>query len=138
MRSISFILLLGISFFQFGCDSILDRETVDTRNRVTGKYVLDEYSQTFNAEFSYNVEILKSNDSNNEIHILNFYDSDIDILASIEDDKIFIPFQEKGNLEIEGVGTIYGNVIELNYSVFDTTQQDAFPDYCTIVATRIR
>lgn len=132
-------IFFALFLFQFGCDSVLERDSnLDQRNRITGKYLLDEYSQTYNADFSYNIEILKSNGDNNEVYILNFYDSDIDVLAVIDDDKVFIPFQEKGNLEVEGVGTIYGNVIELNYSVFDLNENDSFPDFCTTVATKVK
>jgi hypothetical protein len=64
-----------------------------------------------------------------EIYLDNFYAADISVYATLDYDKIDIPYQVVDGYEIEGVGTIYGNEIELSYWVKDR-YSDTRADFC--------
>ena len=103
------------------CDFYVVEPRVDWRDRVVGRYQVDEYSHTYNSYTFYSIRILKSG-GYDHIHIDNFYNSGMRIRAYISYDKITIPYQIVNGYEIEGVGTVYGSSIDLSYSVKDLYQ----------------
>lgn len=125
--SILLILLVATS-----CDVILIDPVYDDRNRITGNFILEEYSQTYNDYTRYQVFIRKSAFSN-QVVIENFYNAGLDVRAEFEFDKLFIDRQIVNGYEIEGVGTLYGNEIQFNYKVRDTYSNKP-TDFCNATA----
>ena len=106
-----------------------DYETeIDERDRVIGNYEVEEYSETYDDLTYYSMYITKSR-YREEIYLNNFYAADLRVLAILEYNRITIPFQVVDGYEIEGVGTVYGNELDLNYSVRDR-YSDAPTDFC--------
>jgi hypothetical protein len=125
--SLLFILLVTTS-----CDIILVEPAYDERNRIIGSYHLEEYSQTYNDYTSFFIYIRKSG-IGQQVLIENFYNSDMDVLADYQFDKIYIDRQFVNGYEIEGVGTVYGNEIKFNYKVRDTYTNRP-TDFCNATA----
>jgi hypothetical protein len=125
--SLLFILLVATS-----CDIILVEPAYDERNRIIGSYQLEEYSQTYNDYTSFYIYIRKSG-IGQQVLIENFYNSDMDVLADYQFDKIYINRQFVNGYEIEGVGTVYGNEIKFNYKVRDTYTNRP-TDFCNATA----
>jgi hypothetical protein len=125
--SLLFILLVATS-----CDIILVEPAYDERNRIIGSYQLEEYSQTYNDYTSFYIYIRKSG-IGQQVLIENFYNSDMDVLADYQFDKIYINRQYVNGYEIEGVGTVYGNEIKFNYKVRDTYTNRP-TDFCNATA----
>ncbi|HEX5169933.1 MAG TPA: hypothetical protein VFW11_12230 [Cyclobacteriaceae bacterium] len=127
---------LIVAFVFCACDVYVVEPRIDVRDRITGKFYVDEYSQTFNNYTSYNVHVTKSLYNTNEIYIDNFYASNIRVSAYVYNLRITIPYQVVNGYEIEGTGTIYGNDLSLFYSVRDIYQ--AMPtDFCDVDARLI-
>jgi hypothetical protein len=114
------LLFLAASLFLISCDILIVEPVYDVRDQVIGSYKVDEYSQTYNERVRFYVYIRKSggNYSDNVV-IENFYNTNRDVRAEIVGDKIYINRQVVNGYEIEGVGTIYYDVIRFNYSVKD-------------------
>jgi hypothetical protein len=125
--SLLFILLVATS-----CDIILVEPAYDERNRIIGSYQLEEYSQTYNDYTMFYIYIRKSG-IGQQVLIENFYNSDMDVLADYQFDKIYINRQFVNGYEIEGVGTVYGNEIKFNYKVRDTYTNRP-TDFCNATA----
>jgi hypothetical protein len=125
--SLLFILLVATS-----CDIILVEPAYDERNRIIGSYQLEEYSQTYNDYTSFFIYIRKSG-IGQQVLIENFYNSDMDVLADYQFDKIYIDRQFVNGYEVEGVGTVYGNEIKFNYKVRDTYTNRP-TDFCNATA----
>jgi hypothetical protein len=125
--SLLFILLVATS-----CDIILVEPAYDERNRIIGSYQLEEYSQTYNDYTRFYIYIRKSG-IGQQVLIENFYNSDMDVLADYQFDKIYINRQYVNGYEIEGVGTVYGNEIKFNYKVRDTYTNRP-TDFCNATA----
>lgn len=104
----------------------------DPRDRVLGYYDVEEYSQTYNDYTYYSMRISKSG-YDREVYLHNFYAVDIDVYAVLDYDKITIPFQIVDGYEIEGVGTVYGNELNFNYSVRDR-RSNTRKDFCETIA----
>jgi hypothetical protein len=100
----------------------------DPRDRIVGHYDMEEYSETYHDYTFYSMRISKSRYAG-EIYLDNFYALDISVYATLNHDRIKIPYQEVDGYEIEGVGTIYGNEIELSYRVKDH-YSDSHADFC--------
>lgn len=116
--------------------SIIVEDVFDHRNKFTGRYHVEEYSQTTNETFYYTVRIRKSWDYHDEVVIKNFYDAGIEVFAQVDGHKIFIPNQVIDGYEIEGVGTFSHHEISFSYSVVDLASRHYFVDYCHAVAIR--
>ncbi|MBL7870701.1 MAG: hypothetical protein JNM78_03745 [Cyclobacteriaceae bacterium] len=114
------LLFLAASLFLTSCDILIIEPVYDARDQVIGSYKVDEYSQTYNERVGFYVYIRKSggNYSDNVV-IENFYNANVDVRAEIVGDKIYISRQVVNGYEIEGVGTIYFDLIRFNYSVKD-------------------
>jgi hypothetical protein len=127
--------LIALSFTAFlltSCyiDSIESR--YDSRDRITGSYEVEEYSETYDDYTYYSFRVSKSS-YRDEVYFNNFYGADIRIYAVVSNDRITIPFQEENGYEIEGVGTIRGSEIHLSYTVKDLYDH-SYTDYCETVA----
>ena len=121
------LLLIALS----GCE--LSFETVeiyDERDRFTGYYEVEEYSEGSSATFYYNLNIWKSSRRDGIIWIGNFYDCDITVFAEVGADRFYIPVQRTGNLEIEGRGTLYaGDELSISYSVREIQPGPDYVDF---------
>jgi hypothetical protein len=114
-RLLFFALLIGLS----GCEFYYYDPVYDSRERVIGRYDVEEYSETFNDYTSFSVWIERSNNYSDEVWIDNFYAVNISVRAVINYDKLTIPRQVVNGYEVEGVGTIYASSISLSYRVKD-------------------
>lgn len=114
-RLLFFALLIGLS----GCEFYYYDPVYDSRERVIGRYDVEEYSETFNDYTSFSVWIERSNNYSDEVWIDNFYAVNISVRAAINYDKLTIPRQVVNGYEVEGVGTIYASSISLSYRVKD-------------------
>jgi len=114
-RVIFFALLLGLS----ACEFYYTDPVFDSRDRILGRYDMEEYSETYNDFTHYTLWIERSGRSSDAIWIDNFYAVNIRVWATVNFDKITVPRQTVNGYEVEGVGTVYGNRITLNYRVRD-------------------
>lgn len=90
---------------------------------------MEEYSETFNDYTYYSVHITKDYSSNDRIYLKNFYGANISVYAYVDYTKITIPNQVVNGYEIEGVGTLQGSNLSLNYRVKDLYHYSA-TDFC--------
>ena len=114
----TFVTLCLIALSLSACTIETVEPRFDPRDRVVGRYEAEEYSETYHDFTYYSLHITKSAYSH-EIRFDNFYAAGINVYARLDQDRITIPFQIKDGYEIEGVGTVYGNEIDLHYSVRD-------------------
>jgi hypothetical protein len=112
-----------------GCDVTIIEPRYDSRDRVVGYYDMEEFSNTYNDFTYYSIHVVKSGYSDNEIRLSNFYSVDITVYAYFNNDKITIPRQTIDGYEVEGVGTFYGNSMDLNYTVKDI-YENSRRDFC--------
>jgi hypothetical protein len=127
-------LFLSLALLATACEVVVVEPRYDERERVTGSYQVDEYSETYNSSFHYRLQISKSG-SSNDIYLDNFYDADLLVRGELVGNKIVIPWQLRDGYEIEGVGTVYGNSITFSYTVKDT-YNDIPTDFCETEAWR--
>lgn len=123
--TLTFLMILLVAT---SCDITLIEPSYDYRSRIVGSYQMEEYSQTYNDYARFNIYIRKSAFSD-QVVIENFYNSNIDVRADFQFDKLYIKRQIVNGYEIEGVGTFYGNEIEFSYKVRDTYQSKP-TDFC--------
>jgi hypothetical protein len=114
-RLIFFALLIGLS----GCEFYYYDPVYDSRERILGRYDVEEYSETYNDYTTFSVWIERSNNYSDEVWIDNFYAVNISVRAVINHDKLTIPRQVVNGYEVEGVGTVYAASISLSYRVKD-------------------
>jgi hypothetical protein len=124
------LLALAIS----GCDIYVVEPAYDSRDRITGHYDAEEYSETYNDLIFYSIYIVKAA-TRDRVYIDNFYGSDMRVLAMVDYDRITIPYQVVDGYEIEGVGTFYGHYLSLTYRVKDI-YSNSYTDFCETEATR--
>lgn len=122
-------LLVGLS----SCELYIVEPRYSERDRIVGRYEIEEYSETYNDYTHYSIWIEKAGQYSNEFYIDNFYGSEIRVRASISYDKITIHRQVINGLEIEGVGTVYDDEIEFSYSVRDI-YSGTRTDFCEATA----
>lgn len=115
-RLIFFVLLIGLS----ACEFYYYDPVYDGRDRVVGRYEMEEYSETYNDVTRYTLWIERSSRSQDALWIDNFYAVNIRVRATFAYDKITIPRQTVNGYEVEGVGTVYGSRISFSYRVKDT------------------
>ena len=106
----------------------------DARDKVVGRYDVEEYSETYNQYTSYSISIRKGGFTR-EIYIDNFYASNIRVYAYLDYDRITIPYQIIDGYEVEGTGTVYGSSINMRYRVKDT-YMNSYTDFCETDAWR--
>ncbi|MEQ1585001.1 MAG: hypothetical protein ABL895_03925, partial [Cyclobacteriaceae bacterium] len=129
------VLLLIAGLVLSSCDILVVEPMYDERDRVTGSYRIEEYSQTYNESIRFSIYIRKTGSGYNsrEVMIENFYNAGVDVRAEISSGKIFIPQQFVNGYEIEGVGSLYLNEIQFNYRVRDT-YTNRTTDFCEATA----
>ncbi|MDZ7650556.1 MAG: hypothetical protein U5K54_27330 [Cytophagales bacterium] len=127
------LLLLIITSLLISCDILVVEPVYDSRDRIIGTYQIEEYSQTYNDYVRYNVYIRKNFGYRTEVIIENFYNIDVDVIAEIVGDKIFISRQVAHGYEIEGVGTLYYDEIRFTYRVRDNYYNKP-TDFCEATA----
>ena len=128
MKRLFFFLLMltGLSACEF---YYLDPVPVyDSRDRIIGRYDVDEYSETFRDHENYSVYIQQGRYAD-EIYIDNFYNVNISVYATVNSGKISIRRQTVNGYEIQGVGTIYRGQIDFEYSVRDH-YSNVSTDFC--------
>lgn len=129
------ILLTGAVLLTLtSCDFYVEPR-YDVRDRVVGKFFVDEYSQTYNNYASYTIYISKAY-SYDEVIIDNFYANGLQARAYISSSKITIPYQVVKGYEIEGTGTVFGDNISLTYSIRDLYRISP-TDFCNVEASLI-
>ncbi len=101
----------------------------DYRDRVTGPYDVEEYSETFNDYHYYSIHITKYSSSGHTVYLNNFYDADLSVYAYLDGDKLTIPLQTIDGFEVEGVGTVHASDMSLNYRVKDL-YSNTRTDFC--------
>ncbi len=127
--------LIGIGFLAIlfsACTETYYEPRYDSRDRLTGYYEVEEYSETYNDITYYSIRVSKSG-YDNEIYLNNFYATDLRVYAILDYDRITIPWQIANGYEIEGVGTVHGNELHLNYRVKDRYNH-APADFCETTA----
>jgi hypothetical protein len=90
----------------------------DSRDRITGSYDIEEYSDTNNEYHYYRMSITKAS-GYDKIYINNFYDANISVYAYFNDNKITIPYQVIDGFEVEGTGTLFNSDFSISYRVKD-------------------
>ena len=100
------------------CNLYVVEPRYDYRDRITGHYSVDEYSQTYNDYAYYSIHVFRGS-GRDAIYIDNLYGTGLRVLAYVNYDHITIPFQVVSGFEFEGSGRIRGDVLDLNYSVYD-------------------
>lgn len=131
--------LLGLSrlFLISSCDVVYVEEApIDSRNLFTGRFEVEEYSETYDELTLYDMRIVKSGDPySNVIYLRNFYGADIEIYANVYGDELRIPRQTVNGYLIKGVGHVEYSDIVLTYSVEDL-RSNSYIDFCNTVAYR--
>jgi hypothetical protein len=101
-RLLPFALLLILA----SCEIYIieDPNAWDERDLFIGSYDVEEYSQTTDRTYTYNIHIIKSCCRANEVKITNFYGTDLTVYGFVDDNRITIPLQQTDGYEIEGTG----------------------------------
>ncbi|UII31333.1 hypothetical protein LVD17_23865 [Fulvivirga ulvae] len=132
---LSFIILLVLS----SCHLTVVEEPhvhVDVRDRFLGVFEVEEYSETFDAYSYYHIDIVALHGEPYSVILRNFYGADIDVIADVEGNYLYIPSQDVGGFHIEGEGSVSGNRLELSYYVHDYLAYRDITDHCHSVAWR--
>lgn len=134
MKKLYFLLFIALG----SCQIILFDEPsyYDDRNDLVGRYELDEFSETTELYYTYNIEILKSCCNSDEVYIRNFYDVGIEAVASFDGYKLIIPRQFIGDYEVEGTGRLNGSELTLSYIVRNRFQHPT-TDFLNFTAWRV-
>ena len=122
----SFLLVLLAS-----CEFNVIEPRYDYRDSITGHYGVEEYSETYNDVAYYSLSITKDYHAHYTIYINNFYASGLRVYARLEGSKITIPYQVVDDYEIEGVGTLYGHDLSINYRIKDL-YHNTRTDFCEL------
>lgn len=120
------------------CDIIYVEEVIiDDRDFFTGRFQVEEYSETVNETTIYNMRIVKENDiRSNIIFMDNFYAVGIEIFAEVLGDELRIPRQIANGFRVQGVGHIDRGDLVMTYSVEDLRDNRGFADFCNTIAYR--
>ncbi len=113
----------------FSCD----KDDV-SRNDFTGRYDLTETSTTQGSSRTYEINIKRSNQGNDQVTIENFYGAGITVNATLSNTRITIAEQKSGIFTVEGIGALNGSDLTLTFDV--ATEGTAIIDYCTATGKR--
>jgi len=127
------VILIALIALLSSCNLMLIEPVYDDRDRITGSYQVEEYSQTYHEYARYFISIRKTG-AYDEVILENFYNAGINVRAHVVYDKIYIYRQRVNGYEIEGVGTYYGDEMEFSYQVRDTYSYNLPTDYCKATA----
>lgn len=140
MKQLLLLPLLAIAFSACEITVVEDPVPViiveDNRDRFLGYFDAEEYSKTARVYTYYTIRVVKSSRNNNVVFIRNFYGLDIEVLAEVHGNDIFIPEQDVEGYHIEGDGYLDRGELILYYSVFDHLDPHAHTDFCETVAFR--
>ena len=122
--------ILAVILF-FGCEVYIVEEPIrwDDRDEFVGAYSVEDYSQTTEQLYTYEIYITKSCCSSQEIYIDNFYGVDIEVVGEVYGNKVTIPRQLINDYEIEGTGKIVNSTLHLSYIVRDYYEMPVFTDF---------
>lgn len=126
-------LLLMTAVILMSCEILIVDPVFDERDRITGTYRVEEFSQTYNEYGTFNIQIRKSFNNYNEVIVENFYNANIDVRAEVVDGTIYISRQLVNGYEVDGVGTVYYDEIRFTYRVRDTYYNKP-ADFCEATA----
>ena len=101
----------------------------DDRDLFVGSYRVEEYSQTTDNIYSYNITIQKSCCRSDEVRISNFYGSDLRVYGYVRDNRLTIPLQKEDGYEVEGTGRISGGRLEITFIARDLLSHPTFTDF---------
>jgi hypothetical protein len=105
-----------------------------SRNDFTGRYELTETSNTQNSTRTYEINIKKSSQGDNQVTIENFYGAGITVNATLSNSRITIPAQESGDFTIDGIGSLNGSDLTLTFDV--QSKGTSIIDYCSATGKR--
>ena len=132
--------LLGIFVITIvsACDiTVIEEHPYDERDVFTGRYAIEEYSETLDVITHFNIRIDKNIDPyGREVYISNFYGADIEVYAEVNGPKITIPRQAVDYYIIEGFGRIDYDELTMTYTVEDTHPRNRLYDVCHTIAYR--
>lgn len=115
MKTIGFVL---VALVLASCELTLIDPVFDDRDRITGTYHLEEYSQTYNDFVQYSLFVYRGT-GRHEVRLENFYNANLVVWGELRGDKLYIHRQVVNGYEVEGVATLYNDALELNYRVRD-------------------
>jgi len=125
-----FLVLLIMS----SCDIHVYEAPFDPRLNFVGFYEAEEFSETYNDLVIYELDILRDDDPySNRVYLRNFYALPIEVMASINQDRLIIPRQQIDWYLIEGAGRLVNGEITLTYSVRDLSRPGRPSDFCNTV-----
>lgn len=132
------LLSIGLIIALSSCDVVYVEEViVDDREFFTGRYNVEEYSETLNQTTSYNLRVLKEGNSRSNVVFLdNFYGVGIEVFAEVYGGELRIPRQIVNDYRIQGVGHIDRGDLVMTYSVEDLRSVSGFTDFCNTIAYR--
>ncbi|PIQ49992.1 MAG: hypothetical protein COW03_02220 [Cytophagales bacterium CG12_big_fil_rev_8_21_14_0_65_40_12] len=132
------LLSIGLIIALSSCDVVYVEEViVDDREFFTGRYDVEEYSETLNQTTSYNLRVLKEGNSRSNVVFLdNFYGVGIEVFAEVYGGGLRIPRQIVNDYRIQGVGHIDRGDLVMTYSVEDLRSVSGFTDFCNTIAYR--
>jgi hypothetical protein len=125
--------ILSLVFIMASCIDYTPETRVDHRDKILGRYDVEEYSETYDEYVFYEMTVNRSYGSRKEIFLEGFYASNISVYAYVENDWITIPYQITDGYEIEGSGQYYRGKLELSYRVKDR-YNNSYSDFCETVA----
>ena len=131
-RLLPFALLLALA----SCDIYLieDPNAWDDRDLFVGSYQVEEYSQTTDRLFSYNIRIRKSCCRADEVKITNFYGADLTVFGYVLNNRITIPLQQSNGYEVEGTGRMVNGRLEITFFARDIYSYPTFTDFVDLEA----
>ena len=134
MKTLYFLIFLTLG----SCQIIVydEFDYYDDRDDLVGRYELDEYSETTEFYYTYNIEIVKSCCDSDEVYLRNFYDVGLEVVARFDGYKLIIPRQYIDDYEIEGTGRLDGSELSLSYIVRNRFQSPS-TDFLNFTAWRV-
>ena len=129
MKKLTYIFL----FFLISACEVIIVEPYDPRERIVGRYQVEEYSETYDEFFLFDIRISSLTNDGETIRIHNFYDVGISVTAYFYEDYIEIPFQVIGDYEVSGHGDFVDGEIVFSYRVYDR-YYGGYADYCYATA----
>lgn len=112
------IVPLALLITMSACNLYVIEPRYDYRDKITGHYSVDEYSETYRDYAYYGIHIY-AGQGRDGIYIENLYGTGLRVRAYVSYDRITIPYQIVSGYEFEGSGRIHGRALDLNYSVYD-------------------
>ena len=106
---------------------VVESDYRSSQNFLEGRYRVEEYSQTYNQYFQY--EVTMRSYSYGTVWIDNFYDEGLTVKAEVRNSQLYIPIQTVSGYRIEGSGNIYSNEIRITFRATDL-YSNSRTDFC--------